>query len=180
MEPSRSCAGTRFAGRCASPKPEAPAGEDEPAKKEGWFQRLKVGLTKTSSRLSQDIAGIFTKRKLDADTLEELEELLIQADLGIDTAMRITAALAKGRHNREISPEEVRAVLAAEVELALAGGQAFADRGDHRPLSFGRRRQRDRQTTTIGKLAHGLRQEGKVHVGPATRSRRALDQLRYG
>ena len=76
-------------------KPDAPAGGDEPVKKRGWFQRLKAGLTKTSSRLSQDIAGIFTKRKLDADTLEELEELLIQADLGVETAMRITAALAQ-------------------------------------------------------------------------------------
>ncbi len=103
---------------------------EQPDAKKGWFQRLKAGLTKTSARLSQDIAGIFTKRKLDADTLAELEDLLIQADLGIDTAMRITTALAKGRHNKEISAEEVRAVLAYEVEQALgARGQALANRG---------------------------------------------------
>ncbi len=105
--------------RADSP-PRRPRGCEQPPKKQGWFQRLKAGLTKTSARLSQDIAGIFTKRKLDADTLQELEDLLIQADLGVDTAMRITAALAKGRHNKEISPEEVRAVLAAEVERTLA------------------------------------------------------------
>ena len=71
--------------------PPPPAGP--PAKKQGWFQRLKAGLTKTSAKLSEDIAGIFTKRKLDADTLQELEDLLIQADLGVETAMRITEAL---------------------------------------------------------------------------------------
>jgi fused signal recognition particle receptor len=74
-----------------------------PAARPGnWFQRLKAGLTKSSSRLSQNITGIFTKRKLDAATLEELEDTLIQADLGVETAMRITAALAEGRFNKEI------------------------------------------------------------------------------
>ena len=155
---------------------------DEPAKKQGWFQRLKAGLTKTSSRLSQDIAGIFTKRKLDADTLEELEELLIQADLGVDTAMRITAALAKGRHNREISPEEVRAVLAAEVELALAPvAKPLQIDGDHRPhvvLVVGVNG--TGKTTTIGKLAHRLRQEGKAVMLAAGDTFRAaaIDQLK--
>ena len=128
----------------ATPRPRAESGA---GRKSGWFQRLKAGLTKSSSRLSQDIAGLFTKRKLDADTLQELEDLLIQADLGVETAMRITAALAKGRYNKEIAPDEVRAVLAAEVERALAPVA--------RPLRFrrrctpachpGRRRQRHRQ-----------------------------------
>src|SRR5262249_12820710 len=90
------------------------------AAKAGWFQRLKAGLTKTSARLPQDIGGIFTRRKLDADTLQELEDLLIGADLGVETAMRITEALAKGRFNKEIATSEVRAVLAAEVERVLA------------------------------------------------------------
>ncbi len=163
-------------------KPDAPAGGDEPVKKGGWFQRLKVGLTKTSSRLSQDIAGIFTKRKLDADTLEELEELLIQADLGVETAMRITAALAKGRHNKEISPEEVRAVLASEVELALAPvAKPLQIEGDHRPhvvLVVGVNG--TGKTTTIGKLAHRLRQEGKTVMLAAGDTFRAaaIDQLK--
>ena len=168
--------------RLQRPKAGAPAGEDVPAEKKGWFQRLKAGLTKTSSRLSQDIAGIFTKRKLDADTLEELEELLIQADLGIDTAMRITAALAKGRHNKEISPEEVRAVLAAEVELALAPvAKPLQIEGDHRPhviLVVGVNG--TGKTTTIGKIAHRLRQEGKTVMLAAGDTFRAaaIDQLK--
>lgn len=135
----------------------------EPPKKQGWFQRLKAGLTKTSAKLSQDIAGIFTKRKLDADTLEELEDLLIQADLGVDTAMRITEALAKGRYNKEIAPDEVRAVLAAEVERVLTPvAKPLRLEGDHRPhviLVVGVNG--TGKTTTIGKLAQRFAQEGK-------------------
>ena len=154
----------------------------EPANKQGWLQRLKAGLTKTSTRLSQDIAGIFTKRKLDADTLEELEDLLIQADLGVDTAMRITAALSKGRHAKEISPEEVRAVLAAEVERTLEPvAKPFQVEGDHRPhvvLVVGVNG--TGKTTTIGKLAHQLRQHGKTVLLAAGDTFRAaaIDQLK--
>jgi fused signal recognition particle receptor len=135
----------------------------EPPKKQGWFQRLKAGLTKTSARLSEDIAGIFTKRKLDADTLQELEDLLIQADLGVETAMRITEALAKGRYNKEIAPAEVRTVLAAEVERTLAPvAKPLRLDGDHRPhviLVVGVNG--TGKTTTIGKLAHKMVGEGK-------------------
>jgi fused signal recognition particle receptor len=155
---------------------------EQPDAKKGWFQRLKAGLTKTSARLSQDIAGIFTKRKLDADTLAELEDLLIQADLGIDTAMRITTALAKGRHNKEISAEEVRAVLAYEVEQALAPvAKPLRIEGDHRPhvvLVVGVNG--TGKTTTIGKVAHQLRQEGKsvmLAAGDTFRAA-AIDQLK--
>jgi fused signal recognition particle receptor len=152
------------------------------SKKQGWFQRLKAGLTKTSARLSQDIAGIFTKRKLDADTLEELEDLLIQADLGVDTAVRITSALAKGRHNKEISAEEVRGVLAAEVERALAPvAKPLRIDGDHKPhviLVVGVNG--TGKTTTIGKIAHRLRQDGKTVMLAAGDTFRAaaIDQLK--
>jgi fused signal recognition particle receptor len=139
---------------------ETPA---EPPKKQGWLQRLKAGLTKTSARLSEDIAAIFIKRKLDADTLQELEDLLIQADLGVETAMRITQALAKGRYNTEIAPAEVRAVLATEVERTLAAvARPLRLEGDHHPhviLVVGVNG--TGKTTTIGKLAHKLVGEGR-------------------
>ncbi len=148
----------------AAPDP-APAPSEappEPAPKQGWFQRLKAGLTKTSAKLSQDIAGIFTKRKLDADTLQELEDLLIQADLGVETAARISAALSKGRFDKEIATDEVRAVLAAEVERALAPvARPLVIEGEHKPhviLVTGVNG--TGKTTTIGKLAHRLRAEG--------------------
>jgi len=147
----------------AAAVPQSTAPDPEPPKKQGWFQRLKAGLTKTSARLSEDIAGIFTKRKLDASTLQELEDLLIQADLGVETAMRITEALAKGRFNKEIAPAEVRAVLAAEVERTLAPvAKPLRLEGGHHPqviLVVGVNG--SGKTTTIGKLAHKLVGEGK-------------------
>jgi fused signal recognition particle receptor len=160
----------------APPPPVEP-----PAKKQGRFQRLKTGLTKTSAKLSEDIAGIFTKRKLDADTLQELEDLLIQADLGVETAMRITEALSKGRYNKEIAPAEVRAVLAAEVERVLTPvAKPLRLEGDHRPhviLVVGVNG--TGKTTTIGKLAQRFVLEGKkvtLAAGDTFRAA-AIDQL---
>jgi fused signal recognition particle receptor len=162
---------------------QAPAAADNaPPAKKGWFQRLKEGLTKTSSQLGQGIVSVFTKRKLDADTLQELEDLLIQADLGVETAMRITTALARGRHDKEISPEEVRAVLAAEVERTLAPiAKPLVIEGDGRPyviLVVGVNG--TGKTTTIGKLAHRLAAEGKrvtLAAGDTFRAA-AIDQLK--
>src|SRR6478752_2297892 len=98
------------------PAPPQPA---PPAATRSWWQRLKEGLTRSSSAIGQGIGDIFLKRKLDATTLEELEDVLIQADLGVDVAARISGAVAKGRFERQIEPEEVRSVLAAEVEAVL-------------------------------------------------------------
>jgi fused signal recognition particle receptor len=141
----------------------APDDAAEPPRKTGWFQRLKAGLTKTSTKLSQDIVGIFTKRKLDADTLQELEDSLIEADLGVETAMRITQALATGRYNKEIAPAEVRAVLAAEVERVLVPvARPLLLEGGHRPhviLVVGVNG--TGKTTTIGKLAQRFVHEGR-------------------
>jgi fused signal recognition particle receptor len=155
----------------------------EPAqKKPGWLQRLKQGLSKTSTQLTQNITGIFTRRKLDADTLQELEDLLVQADLGVDTAARITAALAKGRHDKEITAEEVRAVLATEVERALAPVarplQILNDEGVQVVLVVGVNG--TGKTTTIGKLAHSLAGQGcKVMLAAGDTFRAAaIDQLK--
>jgi fused signal recognition particle receptor len=147
-----------------------------------WFQRLKHGLAKTSNRLAQDIAGVFTKRKLDADTLQELEDLLIQADLGVDTAARITAALAKGRHDREITAEEVRAVLAAEVERVLApvAEPLLIPRGEGVRVVLVVGVNGTGKTTTIGKLAHSLAGQGSsvmLAAGDTFRAA-AIDQLK--
>jgi fused signal recognition particle receptor len=84
-----------------------------------WWQRLKQGLSKTASGVSDGITSLFTKRKLDADMLEDLEDILIQADLGIDVAARIAATVGKGRYDKQIEPEEVKAILAAEVSRVL-------------------------------------------------------------
>jgi fused signal recognition particle receptor len=87
--------------------------------KRGWWRRLTEGLSRTSSSIGDSVTGLFTKRKLDAGTLEDLEDVLIQADLGIEMANRITAAVGKGRYDKVIAPETVKAILASEVERVL-------------------------------------------------------------
>ncbi|MBL8589464.1 MAG: signal recognition particle receptor subunit alpha, partial [Methylobacteriaceae bacterium] len=105
----------------AAPAPSKPDGGDAPQAegKRSWWSRLKQGLARSSSQLGQGIVDIFTKRRLDAAALEDLEDILVRADLGVAAATRITAAIGKGRFDKEISPDEVKAALAAEVEAIL-------------------------------------------------------------
>ena len=159
-----------------------PAEPAAPAPKRSWFQRLTDGLKKTSSRLSEGITSVFTKRKLDAGTLEELEDLLIQADLGVETATRITQALAKGRFDKSIEPEEVKAILAAEVAKVLAPVAkplvVEAGRKPHVILVVGVNG--TGKTTTIGKLARRYTDAGHrvmLAAGDTFRAA-AIDQLK--
>ncbi len=173
---------TSAAGIAVPPAPSSPDPVSQPdTKGKTWFQRLTSGLTKTSSRLTDGIASVFTKRKLDDDTLEELEDLLIQADLGVDTAMRITETLAKGRYDKMIAPEDVRAVLADEVARVLEPvAQPLVvpqGSGPHVIVMVGVNG--TGKTTTIGKLAQRLSNEGKsvlLAAGDTFRAA-AIDQL---
>lgn len=92
----------------------------EQQKKRSLFQRMKEGLARSTRTISDGITGIFTKRKLDQATLDELEELLIAADLGVDTALAITEAVGRDRYNKEVTPEEIRTILADEITKVLA------------------------------------------------------------
>src|SRR5262245_55487576 len=89
-------------------RPIAMSGTETKNRRESWWQRLKGGLARTSQSLTGGITDLFTKRKLDAAALDELEDILIKADLGLDTAQRIVDAVRAGRYEREVSPEEVR------------------------------------------------------------------------
>ncbi|MBA3813546.1 MAG: signal recognition particle-docking protein FtsY [Alphaproteobacteria bacterium] len=84
-----------------------------------WFKRLKDGLQKSSTRLSEGITTLITHRKLDDEALEELEELLITSDLGVDTARELTEKLSKKKYNQNITPEEIRTAFAEEIESIL-------------------------------------------------------------
>jgi fused signal recognition particle receptor len=144
--------------------PEASTAQvDAAPAKVSWFQRLRQGLSKTSTQLTEGITGVFTKRKLDAETLEEFEELLIRADLGMDTASRIIARLSSGRYDKEISAEAVTAILADEVEATLRPvAMPLVIDGSRRPhviLVVGVNG--TGKTTTIGKLARVFTGEGK-------------------
>ena len=148
----------------------------------GWFSRLTAGLAKSSQQLSSGISGIFTKRKLDDEALEELEDLLIQSDLGVAMAVRITERLAASRYDKEIGDEEVRAVLSEEVSAILKPVvQPLRLGSEHKPhilLMVGVNGAG--KTTTIGKLAQKFRAEGKsvmLAAGDTFRAA-AIDQLK--
>ena len=156
--------------------------EVAPALRVPWFQRLKLGLSRSSRELSDSITGIFTKRKLDEDTLQDLEDVLIRADLGLETAMRITDTLSSGRYGKEVSGSEVRAVMAAEIEKVL-GPVAKPLELDlsHKPhviLVVGVNG--TGKTTTIGKLAAKLTKAGlKVTLAAGDTFRAAaIEQLK--
>ncbi len=160
----------------------SPDGAEPAVSKTGWFQKLKSGLSRSSNALTTGITDIFTKRKLDSDTLQELEDILIQADLGLDTATRITEALATGRHDKEISPEEVREVLAREVNSVLEPVarplEIDASLKPHVIMMVGVNG--SGKTTTIGKLASRLSAEGRsvmLAAGDTFRAA-AIDQLK--
>ena len=159
---------------------EAPV-EIAPEPKLSWFERLRRGLARSSSSLSESIGGIFTKRKLDDDTLQDLEDVLIQADLGLETAMRVTDALASGRYGKDVTGEEVRAIMGAEIEKVL-GPVAKPLELDlsHKPhviLVVGVNG--TGKTTTIGKLAAKLTAGGlKVMLAAGDTFRAAaIEQL---
>ncbi|MEM6649724.1 MAG: signal recognition particle-docking protein FtsY [Pseudomonadota bacterium] len=150
------------------PAPSATAALEEdaslpPPKKKGLFGRLTAGLARTSQKLSGGIGAIFTKRKLDDETLEELEDLLIMADLGLPATTRILSALSKEKYDQEITDEEVRMVLGREVAKTLEPlAQPLTITPAHRPhiiLMTGVNGAG--KTTTIGKLAKKFSDEGK-------------------
>jgi fused signal recognition particle receptor len=153
-----------------------------PATQRPWFDRLREGLSRSSRELSTGISGVFTKRRLDEDTLQDLEDVLLRADLGMETAIRITDKLSEGRFGRDVSDSEVRAVMASEVEKVL-GPVALPLELDlsHKPhviLVVGVNG--TGKTTTIGKLAAKLTAGGlKVTLGAGDTFRAAaIEQLK--
>jgi len=127
----------------------------EPAERGGWLSRLRQGLSRSSNALTGNITGIFTRRKLDNETLEELEEALIMADLGVETAARMVQKIAHGRFGREVTDLEIREALAKEM------AEVLAEVAEPLPVRVGVQPQvvliagvnGVGKTTTIGKLA---------------------------
>ncbi|CDX52504.1 Signal recognition particle receptor FtsY [Mesorhizobium plurifarium] len=159
-----------------------PVKAPEPAPRRSWFQRMREGLARSSRELTGNIAGVFTKRKLDEDTLQDLEDVLIRADLGVETALRVTDSLASSRYGRDVSDSEVRAVMAAEVEKVLTPVAKPLELDlSHKPhviLVVGVNG--TGKTTTIGKLAAKLTEGGlKVMLAAGDTFRAAaIEQLK--
>lgn len=149
---------------------------------QGWLSRLRAGLSKSSNRIVDGIASVLTRRKLDGEALEGLEEVLITADVGPATAAKLASTIAATRFDKEVSPEEVRGALAEEIAKIL---EPVA-----RPINIDRARKPHvvlvigvngtGKTTTIGKLAAKLAADGKSVVLAAGDTFRAaaIEQLK--
>ncbi len=135
---------------------------DGGAAKIGWAARLRQGLAKTSSKLGGGIADLITKTELDDAALDELEELLIGADLGVKSSARLASVLANARFRSTRDSGEVLEALAAEVEQIIAPvALPFTARSSNRPhvvLVCGVNG--SGKTTSIGKLAKHLKSQG--------------------
>jgi fused signal recognition particle receptor len=138
-----------------SAREKTPGGPPLAGQTRSWWTRLRDGLSRSSGSIGEGFAAILTKRKLDASMLDDLEDLLIRADLGVATAARIAKAIGHGRYDKDVGVEEAKVVLAAEIERALT---PYA-----RPLEIDRAKKPfvilvvgvngSGKTTTIGKLA---------------------------
>src|SRR6202166_1190000 len=127
-----------------------------------WWRRLSSGLKRTSTSLSTAVADLVTKRKLDRAMLEDIEDVLLRADLGTEVAARIAAAVGDGRYDKTISADDVKSVVATEVEKVLSPvAMPLVIDGTKKPfviLVVGVNG--SGKTTTIGKLAAKPSAEG--------------------
>lgn len=151
------------------------------SEKISFWRRLTAGLSRTASKLGDGIVNL-GRRKLDAATLESLEDLLIQADLGTDTAAEIVKAVGRARTDRELDGDEIKTLLSAEIEKIVAPvAKPFSLDPTYKPfvaLAVGVNG--SGKTTTLGKLASRLQAEGhKVMLAAADTFRAAaIDQLK--
>jgi fused signal recognition particle receptor len=150
--------------------------------KQSWWRRLSSGLKRTSSSIGTAVADLVTKRKLDRAMLDEIEDVLLRADLGTEVAARVAAAVGDGRYDKAISADEVKTVVATEVEKVLTKvAQPLAIDAATKPfviLVIGVNG--SGKTTTIGKLASRLRGEGRkvmLAAGDTFRAA-AIEQLK--
>jgi fused signal recognition particle receptor len=147
-----------------------------------WWRRLSGGLKRTSSALGTAVADLVTKRKLDRAMLEDIEDVLLRADLGTEVAARISAAVGHGRYDKAISADEVKTVVATEVEKVLSAvAKPLEIDTSHKPfviLVVGVNG--SGKTTTIGKLASTFSAEGRkvmLAAGDTFRAA-AIEQLK--
>jgi fused signal recognition particle receptor len=150
--------------------------------KQSWWRRLSSGLKRTSSSLGSAVADLVTKRKLDSAMLEDIEDVLLRADLGTEVAARIAKAVGVGRYDKSISADDVKTVVASEVEKVLAGvAKPLEIDAAQKPfviLVVGVNG--SGKTTTIGKLAAKLSAEGRkvmLAAGDTFRAA-AIEQLK--
>jgi len=150
--------------------------------KKGWFQRLADGLSRSSKQMTEQVAATFTKQPLTQDKLDELEEMLIEADLGPQSAARITQRFSDAKFGKSVDEQEIKEALAEAIGEELAARQGtFDPLGGPRPyvvLFIGVNG--SGKTTTLGKIAADLTGRGAkvlVVAGDTFRAA-AVEQLK--
>jgi fused signal recognition particle receptor len=150
--------------------------------KQSWWRRLSSGLKRTSGSLQTAVADLVTKRKLDRAMLEDIEDVLLRADLGTEVAARIAGAVGVGRYDKTITADDVKSVVATEVEKVLSPvAKPLAIDEKQKPfviLVIGVNG--SGKTTTIGKLAAKFASEGRsvmLAAGDTFRAA-AIEQLK--
>ncbi len=153
--------------------------ESAPAAKPNWWNRLSKGLSRSSQAIGSSLSDVLSKRKLDRSMLQDLEDALIRADLGVAAATRIAQEIGRGRYDKDVGVDEVKAVVAAEIERVLAPLAM--------PLAIKARPfvilvvgvNGAGKTTTIGKLAAKFVKEGRrvALVAGDTFRAAAIEQL---
>jgi fused signal recognition particle receptor len=150
--------------------------------RQSWWRRLRGGLSRSSASIATAISDLVSKRRLDAGVIEELEEVLIRADLGVEAAARIAAAVGEGRYDKTVTADEVKAILAAEIEKILdpAAVPLAIDPAAKPFVILVAGVNGSGKTTTIGKLAARLTREGRHVVLAAGDTFRAaaIEQLK--
>jgi fused signal recognition particle receptor len=169
---------SRAAPESAPPAAGAPAA----AVRRSWLARLASGLSRSSHAIGQGIVDIVSKRRLDAAALDDLEDVLIRADLGVAVAARVREAVGRDRYDKAIEPQEVRTILAAEVERILApvARPLIVDRAKRPFVILVVGVNGSGKTTTIGKLAAKFAADGlavTLAAGDTFRAA-AIEQLR--
>ena len=146
----------------------------------GFMERVSKGLKKSTERMSEQVSAVFTKRKLDDDALQDLEDILITSDFGVGPAAKVTALLAKDKFDKQVTDMEVKIALAdvisdiltpLEKPLVLTGAKPEII------LFVGVNG--SGKTTTLGKIAKRLNDEGKkvmIAAGDTFRAA-AVEQL---
>lgn len=148
----------------------------------GWLGRLRTGLSKSSNKLVDGISSVFTRRKLDDEAIEGLEDVLITADVGPSTSAMLAAKIAATRFEKDITPEAVRDALAREIATILEPVAKPIDldpaKKPHVILVIGVNG--TGKTTTIGKLAKAMHDDGKKVILAAGDTFRAaaVEQLK--
>ena len=144
-----------------------------------WFERIKSGLKKSSNKLSDGISDIFTKRKIDTDTIEELEELLLTSDVGFAATSCIIKNFAAKKMNKDATDTEIKQLLSEEIVAILKPcqkGLILSETTPHIVLMVGVNGAG--KTTTIGKLAHKFKNKKISFIAGDTFRAAAVEQLK--